>query len=84
MKSFMVGLKSLFLSPWVLWWFKVVRDTAVTYMGSYGFVPTKAWAVGLGTAILSGVLHGAEAYLTSVQMANTPATAPVVAPQTKP
>lgn len=58
-------------SPWVLWLFKVIRDSFVSYMGATAFAPTKAWAIGAGIAVVSGVLHAGEAYLTS-QSQGTP------------
>lgn len=70
MKKFVVSLAQ---NPWVLWLFKVSRDSALSYTGAYGFTPSKAWAIGLGAAILSGILHAGEAYLTSAQTPSAPA-----------
>lgn len=74
------SLTKFIQNPWVLWLFKVVRDSAVTFMGTNSFAPTKAWAVGCGTAVLSGILHAGEAYLTQTQSngGNPPSVPPAV------
>lgn len=58
-----VYFMALISSPITRWLFKTIRDSAVVYYGTAGFAPTQAWAYGLGAAVLSGLLHGAEAYL---------------------
>lgn len=56
-----------FITKWQLFWgtplaqcfFKVVRDSALTYAGANQFVPSKAWAVGLVVFVFSAIIHGA-------------------------
>jgi hypothetical protein len=59
MQNFITKAKLLFGSPFFQWLYKVVRDTCVTYASATQFVPTKAWVVGLGVAVLSAIIHGA-------------------------
>ncbi|MDE2099480.1 MAG: hypothetical protein KGL39_19670 [Patescibacteria group bacterium] len=71
-------LMKVIQNPWTLWLFKVVRDSGLAYYGSNTFAPTKAWAIGLGMAVASGVLHAGEAYLTQVQQGTNPQAPPKV------
>lgn len=57
MQNFITQCKLFFGTPFAQWLYKVCRDSAVTYASATQFVPTKAWAVGLGVAIMSAIIH---------------------------
>lgn len=76
-KKFFIGIAQSQVFNWL---FKVGRDSALSYMASTGFAPTKAWAVGLGVAVVSGIVHGFEGWLNS-QTKNTIASNQATAPK---
>jgi len=69
-KAFLLLLGS---NPIFQWVFKTSRDSAVGYFGATQFLPTKAWFVGLGFAVASGLVHAFEVWLQS-QNANAPSS----------
>lgn len=84
MNSFMTKLKAFLLlvgsNPIFQWIYKVGRDTALGYVGSSPFVPTKAWVVGLAVAVASGLIHAFDIWLQQ-QLANNQSP---VAPSAQP
>ena len=59
-KDLWTRLVLFFASPVGKWLEKVVRDSAVTYIGLHAFVPSQAWFLGLGSALVLGIYHGLQ------------------------
>lgn len=73
MQKFKARLLLLGSNPIFIWLFKVTRDSIVGYLGATPFIPSKAWIVGLGFAVASGLVHAFEVWLQS-QNANAPSS----------